>query len=178
MKKEMSIDTTTAIMSHIEKNYKCVIQRETQPEETDAEKTEEATVVADGMTTAGASVFRSKKSAKTTAGDEGISVKIYSDDRGMIEKAWAELKRKMSQNIQEKTMTDDVIKKFTDHDLERLRKLERDFDVTIKADLSKGSVKIKGHISDISSILDEIHKMMKKITENETNGKLAFFKEY
>jgi hypothetical protein len=39
-------------------------------------------------------------------------------------------------------------------------------------------VKIKGHISDISSIQDEIHKMMKQITENETNGKLAFFKEY
>ena len=124
------------------------------------------------------SVFRSKKSAKTTVGDEGISVKIYSDDRGKIDKAWGELKRKMSQNIQEKTMTDDVIKKFTDQDLEILRKLERDFDVTIKADRSKGNVKIKGHISDISSIQDEIHKMMKKITENETNGKLAFFKEY
>ena len=117
------------------------------------------------------SVFRSKKSVKRTAGDEGVSVKIYSDDRGKIKKAWAELKRKMSQNIQEKTVTGDVIKKFTDHDLEILRKLERDFDVLIKADQSKGKVKIKGHNSDISSIQDEIRKIMKKITENEIKGK-------
>jgi O-acetyl-ADP-ribose deacetylase (regulator of RNase III) len=117
------------------------------------------------------SMFRSKKSVKRTAGDEGVSVKIYSDGRGKIKKAWAELKRKMSQNIQEKIMIDDVIKKFTDHDLEILRKLERDFDVLIKADQSKGKVKIKGHISDISSIQDEIRKIMKKITENEIKGK-------
>ena len=117
------------------------------------------------------SMFRSKKSVKRTAGDEGVSVKIYSDDRGKIKKAWAELKRKMSQNIQEKTIIDDVIKKFTDRDLEILRKLERDFDVTIKADQSKGKVKIKGHNSDISNIQDEIRKIMKKITENEIKGK-------
>jgi hypothetical protein len=55
MKKEMSMYTTTAVISDIEKNYNCVIQRETQPEATHAEKTEEATVVADGGTTAGAS---------------------------------------------------------------------------------------------------------------------------
>ena len=55
MKKELSIDTTTAIISDIEKNHRCVIQRETRPEATHAEKTEEATVVADGGTTTGAS---------------------------------------------------------------------------------------------------------------------------
>ena len=122
------------------------------------------------------SVFgRSKKDdgAKTTSGDGGISVKIYSDDRGKIEKAWGDLKKKMNQFIEEKTMPDEVIKKFTDGDHEKLRKLESVYDVKIKVDQSKGNVKIKGHITDISTVQEEIRKMLKDITEKESKGKLA-----
>ncbi len=122
------------------------------------------------------SVFgRSRKdvSAKATNGDGGISVKIYSDNGGKIEKAWGDLKRKMCANIKDMPINDEVIKKFTDRDLEKLRKLESDFDVKIKMEQSKGEVKIKGHTDDISFVQEEIRKMLKDITENEPKGKLA-----
>ena len=47
MKKQISSETTDAIISKVEKNYRCVIERESQPEEAD-EKPREASVVADG----------------------------------------------------------------------------------------------------------------------------------
>ena len=117
-------------------------------------------------------VFRSKKQpAKMIEADGDISIKIYCDDRGRIEKAWLELKKKINNNIKEQSMNDDVIKKFTDRDREKVRKLERDFDVQIKVDQSKGNVKIKGHIADISYIQEEIRTILKDITENEPKGK-------
>jgi hypothetical protein len=54
MKKQMSMEATTAIISKIEKSHKCVIEKDTQPEET-REEAKYVTVVADGGTTAGAS---------------------------------------------------------------------------------------------------------------------------
>ena len=119
-------------------------------------------------------VFRSNRQpAKTIEADGGISIKIYCDDRESIEKACKELKRKMKANIKDKNMSDDVIKKFTDRDLERIRKLERDCDVQIKVDQGKGNVIIKGHIDDISNIQEEIRKILKDITENESKGKCS-----
>ena len=118
------------------------------------------------------SVFRSKKgSAKVDVDSGGLSVKIYSDDRGKLDKAWGEVKRRITQNIKEKEVSDDVIKKFTDGHTEKLRKLERDFDVTVKVDQSKGNIKIKGHIGDVSVVQEEIHKILKEIIENEPKGK-------
>ena len=120
------------------------------------------------------SVFRAsrKQPAKSMETDGAICIMIYCDDRGSIEKACAELKRKMKANIDEMNVKDDLIKKFTDRDLDRIRKLERDCDVQIKVEQSKGNVKIKGHIADISSIQEEIRKILKDITENESKGKL------
>ena len=116
---------------------------------------------------------RSKTGPKSTSpgGDGGVSIKIYSDDRGKLDKAWTELKRKMNENINEKPVTDDVIKKFTDGHVEKLRELERRFDVKIKVEQDKGKITIKGHILDISTIQEEIRKILKEITEKEGNGK-------
>lgn len=98
-------------------------------------------------------------------------IKIYSDDRGKIDRAWGELESKMSQNIEDMTINDDVIKKFTDHHLNMLSKLSNDFDVRIVPDVSKGSVKIKGHIADVSNIQEKIRTMLKKISDDERKGK-------
>jgi hypothetical protein len=119
------------------------------------------------------SVFRKKTVPAKTAGEDGdTSIKIYSDDRGKIEKAWGELERKMKENIQEKTMKDDVIKKFTDHDLEKLHKLERDHDVKMNVDKNKGTVTIKGCKADVANVQLDIHKILEDIKNSETNGKI------
>ena len=110
--------------------------------------------------------------AKSLAGDTGLSIKIYCDDRGRIDKAWEELRRKINTNILEKVMVDDVIKKFTDQDREKMRTLERDFDVQIQVDQSKGCVRVKGHIDDIANIQEETGKVLKDIKERERKGKI------
>ena len=102
----------------------------------------------------------SEISTRLIKGDGGISITIYSDDRGKIDEAWEELKRHMNQNIQEMIMTDDVIKEFTDRDLEHLRKLERDFDFEIKIDQQKGDVKFKGHVLDIANVQGKIGELL------------------
>ena len=54
MKKQMSMDTTDLMISDVEKNYKCVIQKGVPSEETE-KKTEAPTFVADGGSAAGTS---------------------------------------------------------------------------------------------------------------------------
>ena len=54
MKKQMGMDTTDAIISDMEKNYKCVIEKVAFREETD-KKTEAPAFVANGGNVAGAS---------------------------------------------------------------------------------------------------------------------------
>jgi hypothetical protein len=103
--------------------------------------------------------------------DGGISITIYSDDRGKIDEAWEELKRHMNQNIQEMIMTDDVIKEFTDRDLEQLRKLERDFDFEIKIDQQKGDVKFRGHVLDIANVQGKIGEIVNDIKDNRNRNK-------
>ena len=112
-----------------------------------------------------------------TAGDTGPhAIKIYSDDRRWFVRAWGEFKRRMNANIKIITMSDDLINKFTNRDLEKVRKLERDFDVQILVDQSKGDVKIKGHIADISYIQEEIRKFLTIVEDRECKGK--FFPKY
>ena len=102
---------------------------------------------------------------------QGISITIYSDDRGKIDKAWEELKKKMNENIKEMTMSDDVFKKFTGGDLEKLRKLERDYDFEIKVDQDKGVVKFKGNIADIPHVQGKINEILNDIKEDKSKGK-------
>ena len=54
MRKQMTMEATNVIISDIEKKHNCVIEKDIQPEKSD-EKTEEATVVADGGIASGAS---------------------------------------------------------------------------------------------------------------------------
>ena len=107
-----------------------------------------------------------------------ISITIHSDDRGKIDKAWEELKRHMNQNIQEMTVTDDVIQEFTDRDLEQLRELERDFDFKIEIDQQKGEVKFKGHVLDIASVQGKIGEIVNDIKDNKNKGKLIVALKY
>ena len=110
--------------------------------------------------------------AKSLPGDTGLSVKIYCDSRGRIDKAWGEFKRRMNANILEKIMVDDVIKKITDRDREKMRTLERDFDVQIQVDQIKGYVRIEGHIADIANIQKETLKVLKDIKDRARKGKI------
>ena len=109
------------------------------------------------------------------AGVTGLSIKIYCDDRGRIEKACVELMRKLKANIREKIVKDSFIKRFTDRDLEKLRKLERDCDVKIEVCQSIGDIKIKGHITDIPNIQEEIRNILKDIAEKEPKGKILIY---
>ena len=90
--------------------------------------------------------------------DTGLSIKIYCDDRGRIERAWEEFKRRMSAYIQEKIISDDVIKEIVTErglDLEKIGKLEQNCDVQIKVDKHRGEIRIKGHITVIAKIQEE-----------------------
>ena len=101
-----------------------------------------------------------------------ISFKIYSDDGGKFDKAWEELKRKMNQNIREKIINDDMVKKFTDHDLRKLNKLEGDYDFEINVDQHKAEVKLKGHILDIANVQEKVNEILKDAKDNENKGKI------
>ena len=78
----------------------------------------------------------------------------------------------MDAKIQEKIISDDVIKKITNSDLEKLRKLECHFDVQILVEKSNGNVRIKGHIDDIPNIQGEIIRFLKDIKDSERKGKI------
>ncbi|XP_028405586.1 protein mono-ADP-ribosyltransferase PARP15-like isoform X1 [Dendronephthya gigantea] len=109
-----------------------------------------------------------KSATKTPQIIHGKTITIYSDEGENIVRAWGELESKMSQNIENMTMNDDVIKKFTDHHLKELRKLSEDNDVRIVPDVSMGNIKIKGHIADVSNIQEKIRTMLKKISDDES----------
>ena len=114
-------------------------------------------------------IFRSARMKKIgLIKREGISVKIYSDDHVKIDKAWEELKTKMNENIKEMTMSDDVFKKFTDRDLEKLRQLERDFNFEIKVDQDRGVVKLKGNIADIAKVQGKINEILNDVKDNKS----------
>ena len=110
--------------------------------------------------------------AKPLAGDAVMSIKIYCNDRVRIETAWKEFKRMINANIQDMTIGDDVIKKITGRDREKIRKLERDFDVEIQVNQRKGNLRIRGHIADILNTHDQIWKLLKDIKDRENKGKL------
>ena len=118
---------------------------------------------------------KKKDSALATtsgAGDKEISFQIYFDDRGKIDKAWEEFERKMSQYIQERTISDDIIKNFTDRDVQELSKLERDYDFEIKVDQDKRKITFKGHILDIPNVQEKINEILKGIKDNDSKGKI------
>jgi hypothetical protein len=115
---------------------------------------------------------------QTTARDGGTSIKIYSDNSSRIDKVWQELKRKISENILDKTMNDNVITKFSFRDHEKLRKLEREYDVRIEVDCSRGMVRIKGHSVDVANVQEKIAGILKDIKDNERKfeGKILVHK--
>lgn len=113
--------------------------------------------------------FRKKKK---TVGEEELFLNIYSNERGKADKAWGELKRKMKQNIQKRTISDNIIKEITDRDVERLRKLERDYDFQIKIDRGKGEVKFKGHILGFLEVLQKVNEILKDIKIDKGKGKI------
>ena len=110
--------------------------------------------------------------AKTTVEEEGIFFKIYCDDHGKLDKAWVELKRKMKQNILDRTIYDAIIKKFDDGDVDKVRKLERNFDIEIKVDQARGEVRFRGHNLDIPNVQENIIEVLKDIKLWESIGKI------
>jgi O-acetyl-ADP-ribose deacetylase (regulator of RNase III) len=119
--------------------------------------------------------LRRLKKQKSNSRNVGVSIRIYSDSNGKIDKAWGELLKKMNENIKQMTTTDDVIKKFTDDDFKKMRELERDFDLEIKVDQGKGEVKFKGHIHDIASVQGKINEILNDIKDNKSKGKILLY---
>ena len=118
------------------------------------------------------SVFGRPKKAttiKTAVEDEGKSIKIHSDNRGDIEKAWVDLKKKLIANIQTKTMSDDIIRKFSKDNVDKLRSLGQDDDLRIEVDTNKGMVKITGYFADVANVQFEVHKILEDIKNSKTD---------
>ena len=121
-------------------------------------------------------ILRTARMKIGTIKRQGISIKIYSDDRGKIDKAWEELKKKMNENIKEMTMTDEGFKKFADRHMEKLRELERDFNFEIKVNQGKGIVKLKGNIDDVAKVQGKINEILNDVKDDKGKGnKLIWF---
>ena len=108
-----------------------------------------------------AKAYVSSGGATDPAKMTGVFLTIYSDDHRNIDKAWGKLKKKIDENIDERPIRDDMIKKFTNGDLQKLLKLERDFDFVITVDQSKGEVTFKGHLHDIANVQEKINEIVK-----------------
>ena len=108
----------------------------------------------------------------TSESQKQPTIKVYSDDVVYIEKAWEELKTYINQYIQVKTVNDEAIKKITKGDLEKLRKSVSCSDVDLKMDQNKGAIIIRGHITDILRVQEEIYRILSEVKENESKGLL------
>ena len=123
------------------------------------------------LSSGGATGSSQEKAWIPTTRGGSAPIKIYSDDHRMCDRAWDELRRNMNENITEINVLDDNIKKFTDGHIGRLVLLERRFDVKINVDQINGSVTIKGHISDVSTVQEEMRKSIIEILEKQITGK-------
>ena len=92
----------------------------------------------------------------------------------MFEKAWEELERKMKQNIQKRTISDNIIKKIHERDVQELEKLEREYDFEIEIDKGKKEIRFKGHILDIVNVQQKINEILNDIKDNENKGKILY----
>jgi O-acetyl-ADP-ribose deacetylase (regulator of RNase III) len=121
---------------------------------------------------ADACASHSRTPAKSVGGDESISIRIYSDDRGKIDEAWGELKTKIRENMDGTILKNNVIKNFTDRGREKLHKLARDNEVEIKVHSSKGILRIKGYKADVPNVGEKAKKILKDVEDNEIKGKI------
>ena len=92
-------------------------------------------------------------------------IKIYSDSQQNNDRAWEELKRKLDENIQEKNIINDVIKKFTQYDIWKLNKLARDFDFQVKVIKRKGHLMFRGHRLDMRNVEEKIGDILKDVKD-------------
>ncbi|XP_046856545.1 protein mono-ADP-ribosyltransferase PARP14-like [Xenia sp. Carnegie-2017] len=126
-------------------------------------------------------VFRSKKFGKSKIKVKdpeasSLSVKIFSDDMKYVESAWSDFLKSMEEKLTEHTIRNETIKKFGESEKKKIREVERNFDVTIKVDFTKGEACINGHVSDIPEITDALGNMFKEIEEKE-NSKVPHYWE-
>ncbi|XP_046856473.1 protein mono-ADP-ribosyltransferase PARP9-like isoform X2 [Xenia sp. Carnegie-2017] len=99
----------------------------------------------------------------------GLSVKILFDDMKLVESAWSDFLKRMEENIIEHTIRNETIKKIGESEKKKISEVERNFDVTIKVDFTKGKACINGHFLDIPAIVDALRNMLKKIEEKENS---------
>ena len=86
-----------------------------------------------------------REDSKTDDHRKVIPVKVYSDESMKIEKAWEEVKRKLNENIKDRSMfVGSLIMECIDRNIENLRAQERKFDVEIKEQVLRGTIIIKG----------------------------------
>jgi hypothetical protein len=67
-------------------------------------------------------------------------------------------------------MIDDVIKKLTDRELQKLRKVEREFDFEIKVDKGACEVRFKGDTLDMAKVQGKISEILNDIKDNQSKG--------
>ncbi|XP_046838991.1 protein mono-ADP-ribosyltransferase PARP14-like [Xenia sp. Carnegie-2017] len=119
-------------------------------------------------------VFRSKTFGKSkikvnAPEASGLSVKIFSDDMEFVDSAWSDFLKRMEENIVEHNIRNETIKKFGESETKKISEVERNFDVTIKVDFTKGEACINGHVLDIPEIIAALGDMFKEIEEKENS---------
>ncbi|XP_046838993.1 protein mono-ADP-ribosyltransferase PARP15-like [Xenia sp. Carnegie-2017] len=99
----------------------------------------------------------------------GLSVKIFSDDMKCVESGWSDFLKRMKENLKKHTICNETIKKFGESEKKKISEVERNFDVTIKIDFTKGEACINGNVKDFPKINDELGNMFKEIEEKENS---------
>ena len=110
-------------------------------------------------------LFGSKNVAHTTANKGNILIKIYSDNWENIDEAYRALTSMLYGNIGMKHITDAIIKKLADSDLQKLYKLAFDFDFEITVYQRIGSLVFTGHMSDFVNVDEKIREILKDVTD-------------
>ena len=110
-------------------------------------------------------LFGSKNIAQTTAKQGNILIKIYSDNWENIDEAYKALTSMLNGNIGMKAVTNAIIKKLADSDLQKLYKLAFDFDFEIRVYQRNESLIFGGHYSDFLNVDEKISEILKDVTD-------------
>ena len=117
------------------------------------------------------SAATSKIAKEEETGDTQLCFRIYGQDKKVIEKAWRELSTKLKELIHEAKIKDQDVKKLSKPEIREIVKLGTKHDVEVRVEKDLGRVTIRGHSSDVSSVHNKVHKMLKNIMDREKKGK-------
>ena len=117
------------------------------------------------------SAATSKIAKEEETGDTQLCIRIYGQDKKVIEKAWRELSTKLKELIHEGEIENQEVKKLSKPEIREIEKLGTKHDVEVRVKKDVGRVTIRGHSSDVSTVQNKVYEILKNIMDREKKGK-------